>query len=287
VTESLKGAGAPQAAWIDGHDAASVSVIDRGLHYGDGLFETLACPAGRPRLLARHLERLRSGCERLSIECPAPRLLREEIAHLNRSRAPCVMKLMVTRGALTARAYRPSGREKATRILLRYPWPSYDPELARAGVCVRTASVRLGENRSLAGLKHLNRLEQVLAAASLGEFAEALMYSSSGALIGGTMSNVFVVAGGKLLTPQLDRCGVEGVMRATVLELAAGEGIDTEVRPLTAEDLAAASGMFLTNALIGLRPVRSLDERAFAVGDMIAHLQQRLEVHLSAAGEGA
>jgi 4-amino-4-deoxychorismate lyase len=196
------------------------------------------------------------------------------------------VKLILTRGVAVARGYRPTGQEKATRILLRYPWPSYDPALARDGVRVRTAALRLGENPALAGLKHLNRLEQVLAAAALQDADEALMYSSSERLIAGIMSNVFLTTDGKLLTPQLDVCGVAGVMRARVLEAAAACGIPTEVRHLGATEVAAAREMFLTNALIGIRPVRSVDGVALEVGEITRRLQGQLAQLLSCEPQG-
>ena len=102
-------------------------------------------------------------------------------------------------------------------MLLRYP-PGRSAR-RREGVRVRLGELRLGENPALAGLKHLNRLEQVLARLEWSDpgIAEALLFSSSGALVSGSMSNVFLVHGGRLATPRLDRCGVAGVMREVVL----------------------------------------------------------------------
>jgi 4-amino-4-deoxychorismate lyase len=287
VAEAARGAGAPQAVQIDGIEGAALAALDRGLHYGDGLFETIACPQGTPRLLARHLARLSAGCARLAIGCPPRELLAKEISALAQGAGHCVVKLILTRGPARSRGYRPAGDEQATRILLRYPWPAYDPALEHDGVPVRIATVRLGENPALAGLKHLNRLEQVLAAADLGDAAEALMYSSSGALIAGTMSNVFLIVGQTLHTPQLDACGVAGVMRSVVLQAAAAEGMRVEIRRLEAPDLAGAREVFLTNALIGIRPVRTLDERLLTVGEVTRHLQARLAALELAAGAPA
>jgi 4-amino-4-deoxychorismate lyase len=272
---------------IDGQDCAALTVSDRALHYGDGLFETIACPQGAPRLLGPHLARLAEGCARLAIGAPARELLGTEISRMAQGGGRCVVKLILTRGPALTRGYRPDGGEKATRILLRYAWPSYDPALERDGVRVRTARVCLGENPALAGLKHLNRLEQVLAAADLRDADEALMYSSSGALIAGIMSNVFLVEGPTLLTPQLDTCGVAGVMRSAVLHSAAAQGIRVDIRRLVADDLARAREIFLTNALIGIRPVRALDDTPFAVGPVTRRLQEQLSQQWGAAGAPA
>jgi 4-amino-4-deoxychorismate lyase len=140
--------------------------------------------------------------------------------------------------------------------------------------------LRLGENPALAGLKHCNRLEQVLARREWTDpgIAEALLFSSSGKLASGTMSNVFIVDGSNLRTPRMDRCGVAGIMRRVVLREAARVGISAREDVLDAEDLRNASEIFLTNARIGVWPVRSLDRRELGPpGPITRRLQQALE----------
>ena len=277
-----------QRVLIDGQPVAqpgaAVSVLDRGLHYGDGLFETIACEGGRPRLLERHLQRLAAGCERLGLVFGNGAELAREVRELATATSTAVVKLLLTRGASVARGYAPVGSERTLRLALRYAWPGADPEQARQGVRVRRALLRLGENPALAGLKHCNRLEQVLARHEWSDpaIAEALLFSSSGALVSGTMSNVFLVRGSKVLTPCIDRCGVAGVMRGLVLEIAAEAGISAEERRLDAADLAAAEELFLTNALTGIRPVRELDGTGVAVGPLTRRLQTLLAAHLTA-----
>ena len=273
-----------EAAWVDGEPQSTVSVLERGLHYGDGLFETIACLAEGPRFLERHLRRLQGGCERLGF----PWVDLAQIGHEVRRAAAgkrAVLKLLVTRGVAAARGYGPSGAEVATRITLRYGWPADDAARAQRGVRVGISDVRLGENPALAGLKHCNRLEQVLARRALSDpdLAEALMFSSSGALISGTMSNVFLVRDGRLLTPRLDRCGVAGVMREVVLSLAAPSGIEAAQTSLAAQDLDTAQELFLTNALSGITPVRELAGRALPVGPLTRALQGHLAPLLATA----
>ena len=278
-----------QRILIDGQPvdqpSATVSVLDRGLHYGDGLFETIACEGGRPRLLERHLQRLASGCERLGLVFGDRADLAREVRELATSTPRAVVKLLLTRGVSIARGYAPAGSERTLRIALRYAWPrAADPEQGGQGVRVRRATLRLGENPALAGIKHCNRLEQVLARREWSDpgIADALLFSSSGALVSGTMSNVFLVRGSKVLTPCIDRCGVAGIMRGLVLEIAAGAGISVEERRLDAADLAAAEELFLTNALSGIRPVRELDGTGVAVGSVTRRLQALLAAHLAA-----
>jgi 4-amino-4-deoxychorismate lyase len=276
-----------QRILIDGHPVgqpgSAVSALDRGLHYGDGLFETIACERGRPRLLERHLQRLAAGCERLGLMSDAA-LLAREVRELAAGTSSAIVKLLLTRGVALARGYAPTGAEHTLRIALRYAWPGMDQAQAAHGVRVRRATLRLGENPALAGIKHCNRLEQVLARREWSDpgIAEALMFSSSGALVSGTMSNVFLVRASKVLTPRIDRCGVAGVMRGLVLEIAAKAGIGAEERRLDAADLVAADELFLTNALTAIRPVRELDGVSITVGPVTRHLQALLAARLAA-----
>jgi 4-amino-4-deoxychorismate lyase len=283
----MAGEGTPEELWVDGVESDTVSALERGLHYGDGLFETIACVGGRARFLSLHLERLALGCARLGLAPPAPEELRREIARLAARDARAIVKLLLSRGPARARGYGTSGAEKATRITLRYRWEPDDPQLAEDGVRVRTAALRLGENPALAGLKHCNRLEQVLARREWSDpaIAEALMFSSTGNLISGTMSNVFLVEAGMLRTPRLDRCGVAGIMRSVVLREAAAAGFAAEETRLEAADLARARELFLTNALIGVRPVRALDGESRSPGAVTRELQRRLAPLLAAGGD--
>jgi 4-amino-4-deoxychorismate lyase len=269
---------------INGKPAAEVSAFDRGLQFGEGVFETIACINGRPRFLPLHLERLEFGCERLGIQPPDAEEIADEILGLVSGAERSIVKLLVTGGDAVARGYARSGKERATRITVRYPWPDEDPAQLHDGVMARTLSLRLGENPRLAGLKHCNRLEQVLARRELANaphIAEGLLFSSSGNLISGIMTNVFLVRENVLLTPRIDLCGVSGVMRRVVLREARQVGIPTRECELRAENLAAADEVFLTNARIGIWPVRSCDDRNLTPGPITRHLQSVLQPLLS------
>jgi 4-amino-4-deoxychorismate lyase len=190
-----------------------------------------------------------------------------------------IIKVVLTRGTALARGYGVTGHEKATRVTFRYPWPAETGAESQDGVEVRTAALRLGENPALAGLKHCNRLEQVLARREWTDPAitEALLFSSSGRLVSGTMSNVFIVDSSGLRTPRVDLCGVAGVMRRVVLREAERAGMATCETNLDATDLQNAAEVFLTNARMGIWPVRALDGRALGVGSMTRRLQTLLQ----------
>ena len=157
---------------VNGVPATEVSVLDRGLQFGEGVFETIACLHGRPRFLPLHLERLASGCQRLGFQPLDLDSVAAEIQGLVGGVERAIVKLLMTGGDAIARGYARSGSERATRITIRYPWPHEDPARLHDGVMTRTLSMRLGENPRLAGLKHCNRLEQVLARAELARSEE-------------------------------------------------------------------------------------------------------------------
>jgi 4-amino-4-deoxychorismate lyase len=228
-------------------------------------------------LLALHLERLQSGCQRLGLDAGNDDI-GAEVCSLASEAGNAIVKLILTRGTAVARGYGVTGREKATRITFRYPWPQETQGESQDGVQVRTATLRLGENPALAGLKHCNRLEQILARREWTDpaIAEALLFSSSGKLVSGTMSNVFIVDGSGLRTPRMDLCGVAGVMRRVVLGEAARAGIPTSESVLDANDLCGANEIFLTNARIGIWPVRALDGRTLNPGPITRRLQDAL-----------
>lgn len=274
-----------QKVLLNGSPDQLVSPFDRGVHFGDGLFETIACVRGKPRFLPFHLERLQLGCQRLGMDAGNDDI-GAEVRSLASEVDNAIVKLILTRGTAVARGYGVTGREKATRITFRYPWPQETQTESQDGVQVRTATLRLGENPALAGLKHCNRLEQVLARGEWTDpaIAEALLFSSSGKLVSGTMSNVFIVDGSGLRTPRVDLCGVAGVMRRVVLSEAPGAGIPASESALDAEDLRKADEVFLTNARIGIWPVRSLDGRPLRPGPVTRRLQEALRPLLESTG---
>ena len=268
---------------VNGVRAREISVLDRGLQFGDGLFETIACLKGRPRFLPLHLERLELGCERLQITTLNLEELQAEIQQMAADAERAIVKVVLTAGEASRRGYGRSAQQRATRITIRHPWPDAQHARLHDGAMTRTLTLRLGENPHLAGLKHCNRLEQVLARLELAadpQADEGLLFSSSGNLVSATASNVFLVRDARLLTPRIDRCGVAGVMRRVVLREARQAGIPTRECELRAQDLQDAEEVFLTNALIGIRPVRILDGRELTPGPITGHLRSMLDTLL-------
>ncbi|HVC02439.1 MAG TPA: aminodeoxychorismate lyase [Steroidobacteraceae bacterium] len=244
--------------WINGRAGTRIDWRDRGLQYGDGLFETMCVRAGAVRLLEYHLDRLYGGSARLGIDPPDRGRLRREIARAAALRDDAVLKLVLTRG-VGARGYRPSGGERSTRILSLWPPPAH-AAVGSAPIRLRICRTRIGRNDALAGLKTLNRLESVLARAEWRDerIGEGLLLDHDGHVVCGTMSNLFLRRGATLSTPLVDRCGVAGVMRRFVLAEAASVGLRPVERRIRLEDLHTAEEVFMSNAVAGLIAVAAI-----------------------------
>ncbi|MCY3853600.1 MAG: aminodeoxychorismate lyase [Gammaproteobacteria bacterium] len=258
---------------VDGVAQSQVDATDRGLHYGDGLFETLAVFEGKIRCWADHWRRLNEGCQQLGLHCPEQALLEREVYELSEGAPRKVVKILLTRGS-GPRGYRIPEKGTTRRILTASDWPGYPPQHAREGVRARLCQTRLGHNPALAGLKHCNRLEQVLARQEWQDEAEeGLMLDVDGNVIEGTMSNVFLVFNDALMTPDVSRCGVAGVTRQRIIDRSPELGIPVEITEITLERLHDAQALFLCNTLIGLWPVRFFDGRNYPLSDLLPALR--------------
>jgi len=259
--------------WLNGQPLSAGLQRDRGLAYGDGLFETIAVRRGRPRLLERHVQRLAAGCQRLRIPCDVTQVageIRAYAALLGEG----VVKLLITRGE-GLRGYAPPVDPEVRRLLQGSPEPAYPEAHSVEGIALYPCTTRLASQPLLAGLKHLNRLEQVLARAEWSgtEYAEGLMLDQDGRPVEGVFSNLFLVRDGELLTPALDQCGVAGVMRGLILELAARDGMPVRVSGLALDDLLQADEVFLCNSQYGIWPVRRYAAANWSVGPVTRKLQ--------------
>ena len=248
-------------------------VHDRGLAYGDGLFETIRVVGGQAKLLDRHLQRLIDGCQRLSIPVDDAEMHRE-LVQFCQVLEQGVAKLIVTRGS-GQRGYAPPQPCQPQRLLLGAALPAYPLQHAESGIRIFPCETRLAEQPRLAGIKHLNRLEQVLARAEWSDpaFAEGLMRDTSGRVVEGVFSNLFMVIAGGLRTASLTRCGVAGVMRAEIMARASQQGLAVVEGDIGYRELLQADEVFLCNSLYGIWPVTGLAERVWPVGPLTRKLQ--------------
>lgn len=273
--------------WLDGAlrpDGAAIPVSDRGLLLGEGLFETLAAWDGRILELEAHLERLARSARVLGLPLAwSTEALAAAMASLlaadGLTAGRVVLRLSLT-GGDGPRGLLPAPRPSPRLLISARPYDG--PPVGPATVVL--APFALSASSPLRGHKTLSALEQVWArrhAAALGA-DEALMVNTAGHLVEASAANLFLVAGGRLLTPPLFDGALPGVTRARVLALAAEAGIAADMdSSLARESLAEAQEAFLTNSLIGIRPVASADGQGLLVGPetLTARLQALLAGH--------
>lgn len=261
---------------INGKSTTDISCLDRGLQYGDGVFETVALDNGKLLCWDEHIERLNLGCKRLNIPVENSETLKNEALSLIRSDKKGVIKIMITRGQ-GGRGYAIPEQVETGRIISLYPFPRY-PENNSNGISVRICEYKYAHNETLAGIKHMNRLEQVMARSEWSDtdITEGVVLDNGNNVIEGTMSNIFCVNNRVLLTPELNLCGVAGIIRNKVLDLAPTLGINAEVKTISLDELKNASEIFVCNSVIGLWPVIKLEEQTFSVGNITKQIKQAL-----------
>ena len=262
---------------VNGKLGNLISIRDRGLLYGDGVFRTLRATQGKAQHWPLHYQKLQHDCAALGIVCPDATLLSAELNDLLAQHPDGVVKLIVTRGE-GARGYAPPACTKPTHLWDVAPLPDYPADWASHGIKARVCQLRLSQQPRLAGIKHLNRLENVLAAAELNDadIAEGILLDISGNVIEGTRSNLFMVQDGTLRTPNLSHCGVAGIQRERVMQWADTHNVPCRVEPFGLEELLAADEVFLVNSVIGLWPVRELQERNWSRHPLAIRVQKDL-----------
>ena len=262
---------------INGLQSNFLSAYDRGLAYGDGVFRTLRVSQGRVHCWRRHYQKLQSDCQVLGLACPSHSMLSTELDRIALEEPECVLKIIITRGS-GQRGYHVTAGMPPTRIIITSPLPEYPPSYYERGVSLRVCDLRLSLQSRLAGIKHLNRLENVMARREWDDasIAEGLLLDSEGYVIGGTMTNLFMLKGNELWTPDLTRCGVAGVQRKRVLERAAASGIPCAERHISLAQLLQANEIFLTNSVIGVWQVEEIGQNRWEPGAFTPKVRQWL-----------
>lgn len=263
---------------VNGAATDRVAATDRGLAYGDGVFRTLLVTGARARHWPLQFRKLAADCAALDLPCPSESVLAEELERVSAAEPECVVKIIVTRGS-GERGYARPHNVMPTRVVIASPRSHYPEAFSRDGVRVRICRTRLAAPSPLAGVKHLNRLENVMARLEWSDpaVAEGLMLDASGNVVGGTMTNIFMLDELGLATPDVSQCGVAGVTRARLLAAASRHGVDCRIEPLPLERVLAARELILVNSVIGAWPVRDVDGRALQPGEGIVRVNAWLD----------
>ncbi|MEJ2384102.1 MAG: aminodeoxychorismate lyase, partial [Xanthomonadales bacterium] len=261
---------------VDGEIASQVSAGDRGLHFGDGLIETVAIVGGRPWLWQGHMDRLAAGCDRLGLTPVPQAVLLREVQTVSAGQGDCLVHIVLTRRSSDPYldiAFSDAGTRRVVCAVPRKPRPE---GLAVAGLRARICDLRLAVQPALSGISHLNRLEWVRARAEWTDerIGEGILLDRDDFVVSGISANLFLVFGDRILTPRLDRCGVRGVLRAAVIGAFRER---CEQRRIGLDMLPEADEVFLAGVVDGIVPVNRIDHWEYAVGPVTREVQAWLE----------
>lgn len=267
---------------VNGKLVSGIAPTNRGFAYGDGIFRTMRLLNGELQDWPLHYQTLVADCSKIQIVCPSAELLMQEFKHLMATAegdelASGVVKMIITRGD-GARGYAPPAICEPTRVLIHSALPVYPAEIHSIGVALYTCQTRLASQPLLAGIKHLNRLENVLARAELKDprFFDGILRDYDDHVIEAVSGNLFISKDGLVMTPALDRCGVAGVMRQKILDWYKTQGNTVVSTNLFMENLLTADAVVIANSVYGVLQVTQIDQQAIATNDWARELRAHL-----------
>lgn len=250
-----------KCCWVNGLQQNAIEIENRGLAYGDGIFTTAKILHGHIQYLTAHIERLVFGCQTLGISAPSTQQLTEQLSNIGKNYSLAVLKVVIIAGK-GGRGYARSPANAYDLIVMVHDYPNHYDALAKQGIHLGISQQQLGINPMLSGLKHLNRLEQVLLRQELAttHYDDLLVANVFDEVIEVTSANVFVFLAGKLFTPDVSLSGVNGIMRQTILSYFP----QAEIKKLTIDDMQQAQAMFICNCVMGVVPVNQFNEQPLA-----------------------
>ncbi|GIU07471.1 MULTISPECIES: aminodeoxychorismate lyase [unclassified Shewanella] len=296
--------------WVDGHPGNNVNPLDRGLAYGDALFATMRVHQGKIQFLKSHLERLTQGAYRLGFDWHPSNKLQQQLSRLAEANPNSCIKILLTRGvggrgyaasvvrhnpaiitqsdiALQSEAMpglhsQAAGSLDVTEIVSVHNLPTHYQNWQQQGVCLAVSDVRLGRQPKLAGIKHCNRLEQVLIkSVDLAQYAQDwLVLDSDDYIVESSMANIFFAFDKKIITPRQSFAGVAGMMREQVIHQLLQMGYKVEVTDFHYSMLNTAKHVFMTNSLFGLIDVLAIENMRFSKASWTSKIREQLSLTL-------
>lgn len=260
---------------LNGVPADSIGLTDRSFQYGDGCFTTMLTRHGVIEHWPMHIERMNACLEVLQIAKPDWTLVHQWLLSVAQPAPKAGLKLHISRGE-GGRGYSPTQVTSPNVTISDFNYPAHYEQWRCKGVALGVCDARLGHNPLLAGHKHNNRLEQVMLKAEMEQrgFEDGLALDLDGRVIETTMANLFWVNDQTLYTPDLSRCGVAGVMRRVVLKVAEQQGIPVNVGDYQLSEVMNADEMFIVNSLLGVAPIRQVEQNDFDIGTITTRIQE-------------
>ncbi|MDP1660007.1 MAG: aminodeoxychorismate lyase [Methylotenera sp.] len=251
---------------VNGDFNQVITPLDRGFSYGDGVFRTMLMRNGLPESWPLHYQKLVADCAVIGIVCPSAELLMSDMQQLISIKELTdnllsVVKIIITRGE-GERGYAAPAITNPTRVIIKSAMPRYTTENFVSGVNLHVCKTRLAAQTKLAGIKHLNRLENVMARMEWHDenIFDGVMLDQYENVIECTMSNIFARFDKVLVTPDLSQCGVAGVTRQRIMGLASPLNLTVEVKALPLTKLAHADEVIICNSLYGAFQVSSISQ---------------------------
>jgi 4-amino-4-deoxychorismate lyase len=250
-----------QLSFVNGVVCDCIGVRDRGLAYGDGLFETIAVIKNKLHNWDRHYQRLKLGAQKLSMDCPQEQHyldIFEQVKQQNLSADTLIFKIILTRGA-GGHGYLAPKQAQTNSVVVIHKRAQIPQSYYQKGIDIRLMDIKLSEQSELAGIKHLNRLEQVIARNRLENcYQEAVLCNQHEQIIEGISSNIFFIDNNnRLCTPKISNCGVAGTLRDKIIKHCRSINLDISVSHFNISELTQSRGIFFSNSIIGIWPVHS------------------------------
>jgi 4-amino-4-deoxychorismate lyase len=271
-----------QSYLINGSFDATISPFDRGFAYGDGVFRTLVMRNGVPECWPQHYQKLVADCAVINIVCPSAELLMNDLQQLflfdaQSEENSSVAKIIITRGEGN-RGYTPPAITAPMRVVTKSAMPEYPAERFETGVNLHVCETRLAAQPLLAGVKSLNRLENVLARMEWNDpsIADSILLDTQGNVIECTAANIFARFGDALITPSLTQCGIAGITRQRIIELAHRLSLKSSIETFSLEKLLMADEVIICSSLYGAWQVRSIQEKTISTGGLAANIRAAL-----------
>ena len=268
---------------INGSFNSFISPFDRGFAYGDGVFRTIKVVGGLPECWPAHYQKLVADCAAINIVCPSADILMDDLsllfsADVTSENNQAVAKIIITRGEGN-RGYTPPAITAPMRVVLKSNMLSYPEARFTDGVNLTVCETRIAAQPMLAGIKSLNRLENVLARMEWHnpEIAEGIMLDTSNNVIECTAANIFARFGDTLMTPNLVQCGIAGVTRQRIIDLAHTLSLHISVATFNLEKLLAADEVIICSSLYGAWQVMKIQEKAMPTGKLAANIRVALK----------
>lgn len=263
---------------INGSFNGAISALDRGFSYGDGVFRTIKVVRGVPEHWPVHYQTLVKDCSAIGIVCPSADIFISDFEQLfSIEELTSVAKIIITRGE-GARGYKPPAITTPMRVMIKADMPDYPQHYFSEGVMLHLCETRVSHQPKLAGIKHLNRLENVLARMEWHDpvIADGLMLDIANNVIECTAANIFARYDDILVTPQLDQCGVAGITRKQIMARAHTLKLKTAIERLDLDKLLSADEVIICNSIFGVWQVRQLKSQKWPKQDLATNLRKVL-----------